>query len=310
MKSERKTILVKAESSPGTDATPSASTDAFQAIDFKWDGPAKAQTDEYKYDAGYYGSSESFIVSLMRECSYAVPIIGAGTPLGTNYPAPLLAIYRMAGHASVVSAGVSVTLNPVSTGEEACTMDVNEDGFRRKMLFSRASLQWVLEEGKVGRALVKQQGLYSTPTDQAFPTPTYPTLQKPVGFNKANTVVTLGALSLKCKKVMVDGGRTWAYRNMANAEDIVPIDCLPTAEVAFELPTVASKPVYTELESATIQALSIAHGTVNGNKFTLAAARANLIDISEERDRGVLFITAKFKLLPTTGGDQYTILLT
>ena len=310
MKSERKAIMLKVETTPGTDANPAAATDGFAAIDFAWGDAAKTVTDEFEYAAGYYGAGDQFTVSQSRDCSFILPVIGGGTPLGMNYAAALLAAYRACGHASTVVATTSVTFNPVSTAEEAATMYANEDGFLRKMLFSRGSMKWSFEEGKVPRAMVALMGLYSTPTDVALPALTLPTLQKPVGFNKSNTTVMLGALSLKCSSIQIDGGRTNEYRNFATVEDIVPIDVKPTVELKFELPTVAQKNVYQDLESTLAQALAIMHGTVAGNKFAFNAAKAQLIDLSETKDRGQLFVTAKLALRPTAGSDQYTIVLT
>lgn len=310
MKSERKVTLMKVESTPGTDAVPVAGTDAIQAIDFAWTEPGKATVDEYTYAAQFYGSREKFVVSLQRACSFVLPVIGGGTALGTPYPAAMLAAYRACGHAQVINAGVSVVLSPVSTGEESLTLAATEDGFLRKLLMGRGSMKWEFGETKVPRAMVALMGLYSTPADQAMPTPTFPTLVKPVGFNKSNTTVTLGGVSLRCSSVVIDGGRTHAYRNMATVEDVIPQDCRPTVELKFELPTATGLNVYQMLETATIQALAINHGTVAFNKFGFAAPRANLADLNETKDRGVMFLTAKLELLPNVGNDQYTITLT
>ena len=310
MKSERKLVMLKAESTYGTDAVPVVGTDAFAPIDFAWGDAGKATADSVEYSAGYFGAGDSFVVNMQRSCSFVLPIVGGGTPLGTNYPAAILAAYRACGHASVVVASTSVTLNPVSSGEEGASLYANEDGLLRKMVGCRGSMKWTLEENKIGRVQVSLMGLYSTPTDQTLTLPTLPTLQKPVGFNKSNTTVTLGSLALKCSSVAVDEGRTHAYRNLVGVEDIVVQNCKPMVELKFELPTVAQKSLYAELEVATAQALSIAHGTVAGNKFTLAGARAVLLDLNEQKDRGQIFVTAKFELRPTSGNDQYTILLT
>lgn len=311
MKSERKAILAKIESPSGTDSTPAGATDAFQAIDWKWGKAADPVRDTFVYAAPYYGAQEDFMVYLKRSCSFDTPVIGAGTPLGTNYPAPLLALYRACGHAATIVASTSVAFNPISSGEESATLYANEDGLLRKMIGSRGNMKWMFAEGKVPRCTVELMGAYSTPSDQTVPSITLPTLQKPVGFNKNNTIVTLGALTLKCVSAEVNGGRTHEYRNIAGADDILPVDCLPTATVKFEFPTVAQKNVMLELESTTRQALSIAHGTVSGNRFGFAAARAELVDIDEEKDRGLIVCTAQFKLRPSSAGnDQYTMTLT
>ncbi|MEQ1659575.1 MAG: hypothetical protein ABL896_12445, partial [Hylemonella sp.] len=228
-----------------------------------------------------------------------------------NYPPSWLALIRACGHAVTVNAGTSVVINPISTGEEAATLNVNEDTFLRKMTFARGNLKWSLGEGKVGRMMASLMGLYSTPADAAMPSVTLPTVLKPVGFSKSNTVVTLGATALKVASVEIDGGRTHTYRNMAGAEDIVPSDCRPFASIKHELPAAAVKNLYSELESTTTQALSIVHGTTAGNIWTFAAARAQLTDLTESEDRGVIFTTARLELIPTSAGnDHYTITLT
>lgn len=311
MKSKRKGVGIKVEASPGTEATLAGATDFLAAIDFKWDAAAKAVTDEFEYASGGYGSRDKFMVSLTRECSFTLPLVGAGAPVATNFSAPWLAVMRACGHAVTVNAGVSISMNPISSGEEAATLNVNEDGFLRKMTFARGSMKWMFEEGKVPRQMAALMGLYSTPADAAMPSITLPTVQKPVGFSKANTVVTLGGTTLKLSSIEIDGGRTHTYRNLANVEDVVPMDCKPTVTMKFELPTATVKNLYSELESTATQALAITHGTVVGNRVAFAAARAQLVDMTEADDRGVIFTTAKFELLPTTAGnDHYSFTFT
>ncbi|MES1977308.1 MAG: hypothetical protein V4451_04685 [Pseudomonadota bacterium] len=310
MNSERKVILFKVEAPAGTDAVPVGATDAFQAIDFKWGNAGKANTDQFDYASPYYGARDVFNVAMQRDCSFDIPVIGGSAPLGTNYPAALLALYRACGHAAVETPATSVVFSPISNGEETGSLYAHEDTIRRKMLYSRGSMKWLWTENKVPRCTVALQGLYSTPTDTAIIVPTFPTLEKPVGFGKGNTIVTLGALALKSSMVELDGGRTNAYRRLSSGEDIVPTDLKPKLKIKFELPTVAQKAVYTELETTLDQAFSIVHGTVAGNIFTAAAPRAQLVNISEEKDRTRLFVTADLELLPSSSGVPYTLTLT
>lgn len=310
MKSERRLVQFKIESPSGTPAIPVPSVDALQAINFKWDSTAKPVTDEFAYAAGFYGAGDTFTVSLMRECSFEQPLMGGGAPLGTNYPPALLALYRACGHAAVMTAGTSVVFNPISDTMESGTLVVHDDTFLRQMGVVRGNMKWVFAEGKVPRAMVSLMGTYGTPTDQNMPAATLPVLQKPVGYNKSNSVVTLGALALKCSSAEFDAGRVNEYRNMSGAEDIVPSDAKSTATLKFELPRADQKSVYAELEQNVAQALQVAHGQTVGNRVALAAPAAQLTGLSEEPDRGVLFVTATFRLKPVNGNDQYAITLT
>jgi hypothetical protein len=311
MNGDRKVVMVKIESPYGTDSVPVGATDSIAAVNFAWAAAAKAVTDELQYAAGWYGARDRFVVSLTRECGFELPWLGGGAPAGTQYPAAYLAILRACGLAAVVSAGVSVTLTPVNSGEEGATVRVTEDTFLRKMLGSRGNLRWVWSEGKVPRLMVALHGLYSTPADEAIPAATLPTLVKPVAFTKSNSIVTLGGTVLKCSSIEIDGGRTNEYRNHAGVEDIAPIDAKPTATLSFELPTVAAKNVFLQLETAVDQALVIAHGTVVGNIATTTAPRAQLVDLQDKKERGQLFVTAKFELLPgLAGAAPYSHVLT
>jgi hypothetical protein len=310
MNDNRKIVLIKAESPYGTEAVPVGGTDALQAIGFQWTGPAKAQTDELKYAAGWYGARDKFVVSLTRECGFELPWMGTAIA-GTNFAAAYLAVMRSGGLAAVVAPGTSVTFSPVNSGEEGATVRVNEDGYLCKMFGSRASLRWVWTEGKVPRLMVGMQGLYVRPTDEVPPAATLPTLAKPVGFTKSNTIVTLGALALKCSSIELDAGRSWEYRNHAGVEDIAPVDALPSLSITFELPTVASKNIQQELEQTTEQACTITHGTVAGNIATTNMPRCQMADLSFKTERGQKFCTAKYELLPgLTGAAPFTHVLT
>lgn len=306
MKSERRVVGIKIETVPGTEAAPVAGTDYLAAIDFKWNSAGKPIQDSVSYASGALGDVDPFTVGMYRECEFTFPMVGSGAPAGTAYPAPIAAVFRATGHAITVTPATDVKINPISTGEESATLHINEDGLLRKMLFARGTLNALLEEGKVGRFTTPLMGLYSAPTDTPMPAVTLPTLQKPVGFNKANTTVTLGALALKCKRVAINGGRTHNYRNLAGQEDVVVDDCKPTVKLSFELPTVAQKDVYTDLQMNTSQALSIVHGLPVGNRCAFNAARAILMNMTETKDRGMLFVEAEFQLKPTAlGNDHY-----
>lgn len=310
MNGERKVVMIKVESPYGTEAIPAGATDSIQAVNFAWTGAAKAVTDELQYAAGWYGARDRFVVSLTRECAFELPWMGTNAA-GTNFAAAYAAVMRACGHAAVLSAGVSTTYTPVNSGEEGATLRVTEDTFLRKMIGSRGNLRWVWTEGKIPRMFVSLMGLYSTPADEAIPAATLPTLAKPVGFTRSNTIVTLGALALKCSSVELDGGRTNEYRNHAGVEDIAPINCLPTCTISFELPTAAVKNVYQELETATSQVLTIAHGTVAANIATTSAPIAQLVDLAEKKERGQMFVTAKFELKPgLAGAAPYSHVLT
>lgn len=310
MKSNRRLVQFKIENPSGTPTVPAPAVDAFQAINFKWDSAAKPVTDEFTYAAGHYGAGDTFTVSLMRECSFEQPLMGGGAPLGTNYPPALLALYRACGHAAVETATTSVVFNPISDAMESGTLLVHDDTFLRRMAYVRGNMRWVLAEGKVPRAMVSLMGTYNTPSDQVMPVATLPVLQKPVGFNKSNSTVTLGGLVLKCSSAEVDAGRVNEYRNFAGAEDVVPSDAKSIATLKFELPRVDQKNLYQELEQNTVQALLVNHGQTVGNRVAIAAPAAQLTGLTEEEDRGVLFVTASFRLKPVTGNDQYTITLT
>ena len=310
MKANRRLVQFKVEATAGTPAVPNPAVDAFMAVDFKWDAAAEPVTDEFKYAAGYYGAKDMFTVSMTRRCSFSLPVVGGGTPLGTNLPAPFLAMYRAAGHAAVETATTSVVFNPVSDAMESGTLLVNDDGLLRRMAYCRGDVNWVFEEGKVPRANFSLLGTYETPTDQAMPAATMPTLQKPLGFNRSNTVVTLGGLVLKCPRAEIRAGRQNSYRNFAGAEDVVPTDAASQAILKFELPKVAQLNVYQDLETNAVRALSLAHGQVAGNRVGFSAGAAQLANLSEEEDRGILFVTATYNLKPQAGNDQYLITLT
>lgn len=311
MNSERKASIVKIETTSGTEAASmSNTTDAIQLVNFAWGGPAKVVSDELEYAAPFYGARDKIVVHMTRDCGFEVPLMGGGAA-GTNYPAPLLAIYRACGLAAVEDAGVSWTYTPVNSGEESATFKLTEDTLLRKMIGSRGNVRWVFAKDKVPRGFVTMLGKYSAAADAAIPSVTLATLTKPVGFSKSNTTVSIGGYALKCSGAEVDGGQMVEYRNHAGVEEIAVVNRKPSAKLNFELPTVAQKDVYTLLESSTIEALSIVHGIVAGNIATLAAPYAQLVDISETKEAGRIFAQATYELKPgLSGAAPFTLVIT
>lgn len=310
MKLARKLIMAKIEAVSGTAVVPAAATDALGVINFEALRTV-VQQDTVAYASDHYGAGDRFTISAHRGIGFQLPMIGAGTPLGTAFPAPYKALVQACGHAVTETPATSVVFSPVSNAEQSATVYVNIDGYLRKLVQARGNLKWLLDEGKIALLTVENMiGLYSAATDTALVVPAMPSFQKPAGFNKSNTTVQIGGTAMKCKRVEFNAGRSNEYRNLAGVEEIMAVDAAPTASFTIEAPAVATKDVWADLMAASSQALQVVHGTVAGNIVTLAATRAIPSGIEESEDRGVLFYTYTFDLKPTTGNDAYTATMT
>ena len=116
------------------------------------------------------------------EVEVHIPLIGKEAASGDAPPAPVLALYKSAGHKGTTAAGTSFTLTPITFHTNAnaptCTVYTAEylsDGTVRTHVAVGVRLVWSLNasEGLIRQSFVGQ-GLYSDPDESPIAAPSNP----------------------------------------------------------------------------------------------------------------------------------------
>ena len=174
-KVKREMILIKIETTQGTDAVPTAALDAVLVEDIGWNY-AGARMVERNPIKGTLGKFQSVFAGTLMEMSFKAEIKGSGV-LGT--PPEIGPALRGCGIGETIVASTSVSYSPVSTGHESVTIYFFEDGSRYNILGVLGDVNLTLPVGEVGMAEFTFTGHVVGPTDVALPTGVFDSVKPP-----------------------------------------------------------------------------------------------------------------------------------
>ncbi len=216
MEKVRSLVLVKIETTYGTDASPSETTDAIITLgEPTFDIVANAK--ERNVPLSYFGKIAPVIVGEALKLSFKVELKGSGTA-GT--PPKCGRLLRIANFTETINAGSSVSyaLNSNLEGESA-TIYFWSGGTRHKLKGCVANIKIPLQAGELMTMDVEVTGLYDGTHygDVTFPTPTFDNIL-PQPWDSA--AFKLGSLTnLVISKLDIDLGNEIAKRTDANADN-------------------------------------------------------------------------------------------
>jgi hypothetical protein len=207
----RRALLLKVESTEGTDATPAAATDAFDLFD----GKSAIEFDkvERKRDRPYF-TGDGFGVSNMRgTIDGGFEIVPPDAP-GTDLAA-CDAMLQIGGMKSTLSSGdKTTTYSPISTGIKSATAYWYHAGTQRKVLGARSQISglalavgsWLKAQGKVIGSCtdVLEASLPGSLDYTAFKDPVFSTAENST--LKIGTVTDGALLSTWGKELSIDFG--------------------------------------------------------------------------------------------------------
>ena len=307
----KRTVLIKAESTYGTDSTPVGS-DACQVRNLE---VTPVQSDIVSRDLirPYLGASPQLIANNRVQVTFEVEYSGSGTA-GT---APRYgSLLKACGFSETVVASTSVTYAPVSTSFSSVTMYYSTDGVRHKVTGARGTYSLNLTANQIPVINFTMTGQYVAPTDTADPTPTFTNQATPKIFNDTNTTAftLFSETDLPLQSCQLDIGNEVVYRELINSDkEVLIVNRSGSGTLMIEMPTLASHDFFADAVASTTGNLSIVHGTTGGNIVTLASA-ANAVSLGApaySEDSGIVMLNLPFTLVPgTSGNDEFTLAYT
>lgn len=307
----KRTVLIKAESTYGTDSTPVGS-DACQVRNLE---VTPVQSDIVSRDLirPYLGASPQLIANNRVQVTFEVEYSGSGTA-GT---APRYgSLLKACGFSETVVASTSVTYAPVSTSFSSVTMYYSTDGVRHKVTGARGTYSLNLTANQIPVINFTMTGQYVAPTDTADPTPTFTNQATPKIFNDTNTTAftLFSETDLPLQSCQLDIGNEVVYRELINSDkEVLIVNRSGSGTLMIEMPTLASHDFFADAVASTTGNLSIVHGATAGNIVTLASA-ANAVSLGApaySEDSGIVMLNLPFTLVPgTSGNDEFTLAYT
>ena len=305
----KRVILIEAESSYGTDPTPTA-TDAVLVRDLTIT-PQNSDLVSRELIRPYLGASEQLLANTRVECTFAVELTGSGAA-GTapRYGRAL----KACGLSETVVANTRVTYAPVSSSFSSVTIHYNIDGVRHKVTGARGTVELSAEVGQIPVLNFSMQGIYNAPTDTALPTVTYGNQASPLIFKNGNTSsFELLSFGGALQSVNFDLGNELIYQELVGGtKQVLLVDRQATGTVTIQAPTISQKDYFAAaLVDSSLGNLQFTHGTTAGNIVQFTSSKVDIGDVNYGDIDGIASLEIPFTLVPsTTGNDELALIYT
>lgn len=293
-------ILAGIEPTPGVGATLTGSADAIRIMNDLQLDPLQLGLEERTQLFPWIGNQRRLAKQRLGAISFSFELAGSGTR-GT---APAIGrFFRAAGYGETVVAATSVTYAPIGSGYESLTIDCHHGGKRHKLIGVRGDLEWDIKNEGIPTGKFSGLGVYSTPTDTANPTVTYPATQRdPLVINSDNTpTITAFGINSCLESFTFKGGRSAKLHQRAGCTKQIRIDTerKPEGEMVIESNTIATFDYFSAAATQTLGALGWTHGVTPGEIVSFAAPTCSLGDITYDDGDGIELIKLPFMPIPT-----------
>lgn len=306
---KRSVIALKIEDTQGTDAVPTAEDNAKLVEDLKW-APSNERMADRNPVRATFGELKKIYAGHLVEVSFMMEIKGSGV-VGT---APEMGdSLKACGFQEVITAGTSVEYLPATTGQQACTIYVWEDGDVIKLLGCMGKVTFDLSTGSIGKAAFTFTGHQSGDISaEEMPAAAYSSM---VPVPLIGVAFSLGG-TLDLSKLSVDMGITVATPDSMSSVDgygeIYINDRNVTGSIDPLAKTADQKDYLVDWKSGAESALTTgAIGTVAGNIYTISMPKVYNSAAPKAADRnGQVTRDLSLAALPTLGDDEFSVLFT
>ena len=303
----KRVILIEAESSYGTDPTPTA-TDVVLVRDLSIT-PQSSDVVSRDVVRPFLGAFQQLLANTSVEVTFSVELAGSGTA-GTapRYGAAL----KACGLSETVSSGTSVTYAPVSSSFSSVTIHYNTDGVRHKITGARGSFTINASVGEIPTIEFTFQGIYNAPDDSALPSVTYGNQATPLIFKNGNTSgFELLSHAGSLMSVSMDCGNELAYRELVGGtKEVLLVNRSSSGSVSLEAVALSSKDFFAAALAETTGNLQFLHGTAAGNKVQFTSSKVDIGDVSYGEEDGIQMLEIPYTLVPSVAGDEFSLIYT
>ncbi len=304
----KRVILIEAESSYGSDPTPSA-TDVVLVRDLSIT-PQSSDVVNRDVVRPYLGASQQLLANTRVECTFSVELAGSGTA-GTapRYGSAL----KACGFSETISSGTSVTYEPISASFSSVTIHYNVDGVRHVVTGCRGTFVINAAVGEIPSIDFTFTGIYNAPSDAALPSVTYGNQATPLIFKNGNTTnFQLLSYAGALMNFSMDVGNSLVYRELVGGtKEVLITDRAANGSVTIEAPTLSQKDYFTAaLTDSTLGNLAFLHGTTAGNKVQLTSSKVDIGDVAYGEADGVTMLEIPYTLVPSAANNELSLIFT
>lgn len=292
-------LLIKTETTSGTDAVPTAVANAIQAFNVSLSVEADEQSRQP--NRSYFSAPEKSYTNKRFTLSFEIELAASGTA-GT---APAIGpIFTMCQYSETIDPGTSVTYAPASSSTDTSTIYLNIDGILFKAVGAKGSMNIDFTIGSYAKATVTATGLYLTPTDVPITAGTYTAFRKPVDCSKEESTLTIHGTTMEGRALTLTQGNDNQLRESTETKVIETLDRQVSAEARVWMPSVATMDVFGAFDQHTKDAVAWINGTTAGDIVTLNMPQAQLGAPAPADDEGAAGFTIPLTPYSTASGDD------
>ena len=308
--SRRQLLLAKAETTYGTDPTPTAGANAILVRNIEVT-PLEADTVSRELIRPYLGQSEQLLAQTRVLINFEVELAGSGTAGTPPAYGPLL---KACSFTETVAASTSVTYVPnSSTSPGSVTIYFNNDGVLHKATGCRGTFSLNCTVGEIPTIAFEFTGIYNAPTASAISTPTYSAQADPVVFKQGNTTSFQVFSYAGClQSFTMELANELVYRELVGCtKEVIITNRAPAGEVMIEAVSVSAHNFFNDATGNSTGNLTFQHGQTAGNIITFTASQIDLGNPSYSDEDGIQMLTLPYIATPTdSGNDEMEIVFT
>lgn len=301
----KKALLFKIETVYGTDAVPTGAANAVLGIDLDIT-PLDGNSVERGVETPYFGHLGEILVETHVKFRFHTELQSSGAAGTAPAWGPIM---RASSAAEVISAGVSVTYNPITDNQEAATCYFYIGNTLHKIVGCRGTGRVVLNANQLPRIEWEFTGLYVPPTSAAPPAVTITAWQAPIPASKVNTpTFNVHGTALVAEGITVDFGNEVNGRFLIGQESVEVVDRKSVGQVIFESPSIATKDYFAAAVGRITDTISVIHGTVAGKIIEVAAPKVEIGRPAYSNGGKIVMMTVPLILKPNTGNDEWSLI--
>ena len=313
-RSIRKTvILAKIETTSGTDAAPSNTTDAMLIHVENLSTKVEQQFAERDVITGVFASPDMLPYTRRGTITFTVDAASVGSGnLGSAVAFD--ALLQGCGLAQTLTASTKAVYNDISTALKTLTIWAYMDGELRKFNYAAGNFTADFSVGSVPKFTFTFQALVTSVAAGSNPVPTLTAFQRPEAVGPATTskltlggtlsgLTISGGTAYNFKTLQFDLGNDVQFDELATQETVAIYGRNSTLTATLDLGVTDEVTKYADMAAGTTSSIGVKHGSASG-KFVLPFFSAGIITgIEDNVDGNKLLSTLKFTLKAATAND-------
>ena len=302
----KRTILLKKETSSGSDASPTGSANAILVKNLE---VTPIESDEVSRDLirAYLGNSDILLANQKVSVSFTVELQGSGTAGTAVQWGPALEACGLVH----TDASTTNTYAPTSDPSAMSSVSIycNYDGTNHAIIGARGTFSISCEVGAIPEVNFTLTGKFAQPATVSLPSCTYQKQATPLIFNKSNvTSYEIFSSSLPLQSYSFDMNNEVVYRELvAGTQEVLITNRAPGGSITIENPALSSKNFFSIATGSATGTNKLIYGTAAGNKIEISCPQTDISAPSYSDSDGIQTLDLPYVALPNSGNDELEI---